>query len=139
MFGLKIDPRKYLAEAAGSYDFTTSNVDTKIILMDNYESKFGIYQHQLAANRRPLSSVAFHAGEDMVSHSLLAESMRVYEKKKIREIFGLSYLEYMNLPVSVSALMRDVCDEVLVTKTKQADDADGMLRNAMKGISPKMK
>ena len=136
---MNIDPRKYLSETARSYDFTTSNVDTKIILTDNYESKFGIFQHQLAANRRPLSSVAFHTSEDMLTHSLLAESMRTFESKKIGDIFRISYLEYMNLPVSVVSLMKDICDEILASRTKEANNVDNMLKNAMNGVSPKLK
>lgn len=84
-----------------------------------------------------MSSVAFHSCEDMISASLLAESMRVYDRKKIKDIFGLSYLEYMALPVSVSSLMRDICEEILSVKAKQVDNADDMLKKAMAGVTPK--
>lgn len=137
LFGTDVDLRNYLVDALNRFSFTNSNVDTKIILTDNYEDRFGIYPHLSGNKNRPMASVAFHSCEDMLTHSLLAESMRVYEKKKIKEIFGISYTEYMSLPTTVASLMRDICEEVISRKTTEANNADNLLKNAMNGVIPK--
>lgn len=86
-------------------------VDYKVVLSDIYESKYGIYNHIGASNRRPLSSVAFHSSENINNGSLLEARMRMYVHKKIRSIFGLSFDEFLDKPRDVMEMLLKIADE----------------------------
>jgi hypothetical protein len=86
-----------------------------------YETEYDIFNHFNTVTPRPLSPVAFHPCEDFTKGSLLEVSMRTYIKENIRETYGLSYIEYLNLPVDVVLLMREVAAEENAEKMKHLE------------------
>lgn len=55
--------------------------------------------------------MAFHPGENTLDGSLLEDSYRTYIRKNIKEIFGLSITEYMDLTRDHIYLLNKIADE----------------------------
>lgn len=87
------------------------NVDTRIVLQDVYETEFGIFDHLKNSAARPLSSVAMHPAEDINTDSLLEESIRTYVVKGIKELYGLSLIEFLELPMDIIAMLLNIASE----------------------------
>ena len=79
-----------------------------------YETNYGIYNHLKVSKSRPLASVAMHPGEDQVHLPRLRNNMMHYVKKGIKEIYGITFLEFMALPPYIIDEMMEFC------KTEQA-------------------
>ena len=77
-----------------------SGVDFKIVALELYETIYGIYKH-IGNTKRPMASVAFHDCEDYTTDSLLEAAMDTFITKSIKELFGLSFPEYLELPHDV--------------------------------------
>lgn len=76
-----------------------------------YETEYGIYNHITeSSGRRPLASVALHPKEDVNTHSLLEEVMKIYLEQNIGETFKLSLIEFMDLPRDIIDMMLGVSD-----------------------------
>lgn len=101
-----------------------SNVDLKIVLLDMYETHAGIYNQINNPYSTPLSSVGFHPSEDYNTGSLLEQSMSSYIRKGIKELFNISYIEYMELPHDVMELMHDVANKEISVKKSQIDQIE---------------
>jgi hypothetical protein len=99
-----------------------SSIDAQIVLNEFYETLFKIYNHYSGDNRRPLASVALHPEEDIIKNSLLEESIKTFYLRNIKETFGISYLEYIELPRYIGEIMSDVGKELLKKKSNIADD-----------------
>lgn len=76
-------------------------VDANMLLYDMYEVNYKIFNHIGASKKRPLSSVALHDAEDNTTTSNLYEAIDTYQKNGIKEIFGLSLNEYLDLPTEI--------------------------------------
>lgn len=78
-----------------------SSTDADMVLYDMYEVQYGIFNHIGASKKRPLSSVAMHDAEENTSTSSLYEAIDTYQRNGIKEIFGLSLKEYLDLPTEI--------------------------------------
>lgn len=85
--------------------------------MELYETMYGLYDHTKDQNR-PMSTVAFHSGEDINKDSLLEQSMQVYVRKGIKDLFGISYLEFIGLPHDVVEMMVSMATDEMIEKNK---------------------
>lgn len=95
-----------------------NNVEIKIIMGDLYETEYQIYDHLNTRKSRPLSSVAYHESEDINKGSLLKEAFSMYISRGIKDIYGLSILEFLELPKDIVELMFLVADEEPAKKAK---------------------
>jgi len=94
-----------------------------------YETEFGIYNH-LSHNRdKPLASVALHDSEDYCTESLVDDSMRTYIHRSIKEFFGLSYLEFIDLPRDIIETMLTVVDEEKAKKYHDMTELEEDIKN----------
>ena len=84
-----------------------SGVDFKIVISELYESIYGIYRH-IGNISRPMASVAFHDAEDFTTNSLLEGAMETYITKSIKDLFGLSFTEYLALPHDIVMSLGDI-------------------------------
>ena len=96
-------------------------VDAVIAMYDLYESRYGIFNHQdkNSLKAKPLASVAFHECEDFTKGSLLEEMMNLYLVKRIKSIFGISFIDFMELPRDVIQLMFAVSETDAAKKTAE--------------------
>lgn len=100
-----------------------NSVDSKIVLSELYEIKYGIFRHDTIKNR-PLASVAFHEAEEINRDSLLENFMRQYVEKSIYDIFKISFLDFMELPKDINEMMFHVANEINSKKQKQLSDIE---------------
>ncbi len=87
-----------------------NNVDAKIFLQDMYETFYGICNH-LDPHKNALVSVMLHPAEDINAGSFLEDSMRLYISRGIKDIYGLNFIEFMELPRDIIRMMLDIASE----------------------------
>ena len=88
-----------------------SGIDANIVLYDLYETNYGIYNHINAVKQKPLASVALHETEDNTTTSALYEAIETYHNKGIKELFGLSIKEYLDLPNEICIKLMEVANK----------------------------
>lgn len=113
------------------------SVDADSLMRKVYESTYGIFNHVKNDGlkgklRRPLAEVAFHKGEDFTGGSALEDTMRVFRDLPIGEIYRISYLEFMSLPVHITDMMMRVAKEKRDKESVIANKATAELNNATK-------
>lgn len=99
-----------------------NTIEAKTILNQAYEQTFGVFDHlgqnnleTIDANpdsKRPMIEVAFHPSEDICARSQLYKTIKEFKDRKVYQYFGLSLLEFLDLPV-------DICDYILDVSGKQ--------------------
>ena len=77
---------------------TIPNIDAKILLMESYETAYGIYDHENADFNRPLALVALHPKETYWKESGLYRRLERYNLHEVNQHFGLSLTEFLALP-----------------------------------------
>ena len=100
-------------------------------MLEFYETFYQIHNHEVSDVNRPLSSVAFHRGEDTLEFSLLKTSMKRFVDSKIKDLFGLSYLELINHPTEIVELYYEVADD----KIKRDQTLEASIKNQMKNAA----
>ncbi len=82
--------------------------DAGILLRDLYETRFGIFNHIGTSKKRPLASVALHDAEEINENSLLYEAMHSFAKREIKDIFNISFLDFISLPMDWCAMITEI-------------------------------
>ena len=98
-------------------------------MSDIYETKYGVFNHIGTSHLRPLSSVAFHASEDINTDGLYENLCRVYIEKRIKEHYGLTIDEYLDRPRDIIEIMNRVADEVNAKHIKHAATVEAQFNN----------
>lgn len=86
--------------------------DARLVLLEMYEQEYGIYNHALGDPNRPLASVAMHPAENVLEGSFLDERIEQFADKEVTKHFGLSLIEFLDLPT-------DVCFKILEVAAKR--------------------
>lgn len=102
-------------------------VDVKTVMYDLYETEFGIYDH-IHDKSRPLASVSFHHCEDYNTASLTEEAIRTYIIKDIKNVYGLSLIEFLELPKDIIEMMFIIDEEEKANKKKLMDELEENLK-----------
>ena len=76
-----------------------------IVLRQFYETKFGIFDHILNGDRRPMSSVALYDAEENGANSLLYSRIESYMRSGVYKYTGLNLVEFLNLPREIVQLI----------------------------------
>lgn len=76
-----------------------------------YETKYGICNHLQVAKQRPLSGVAFHDCYDVNENSGLKKVVRSYIENNIQQDYGLTLLEFMDLPIDITEILTAMSQE----------------------------
>jgi hypothetical protein len=100
--------------------------DARLMLIEEYETNFGIYDHNLENADHPLALLEMHPMEDTVTCSLMYERIEQFAQVDVSKRFGLNFIDFLSLP-------RDYCEKMLevASKMKGKEDADAaaMLKN----------
>lgn len=78
-------------------DVPLSGYELDIVLNESYEQSYGIFDHN-SSNAHPLSIVSMHENERYTEGTGLYNLIARYLKHPIKDRFGLSLIEFMNLP-----------------------------------------
>lgn len=105
----------------------------KIAMQDLFETRFGIYNHLSPQGYRPLASVAFHDAEDINQDSRLDDLMDRYHQLNIREYFGLTFVEFLELPTDIVAMMFEKAERWITKKGNDIRDIEKALGAAAQG------
>lgn len=107
-------------------------MSSKALLHQAYENSQGIHDYisqeiyeqsvldpQL---KRPLSSVALHDAENICAGSKLYELIKLYADRKVYTHYGLSLLDYLDLPHDIAAFIMTDCTERLQKEYNNTSD-----------------
>ena len=86
-------------------------LDARVVMQDQYDVRYGLLSPELA--HHPLASVLMQPCEDMTRNSALYDLYEEYAVKNYRELWGIGVDEYLNRPVWVVEMMREIADHVL--------------------------
>ena len=76
-------------------------VEAKVLLPMLYETKYGIFDH-VRESTKPMASVEYHEAYDTYKDSLFNDLVYRYEENGIYEVYHMTFLEYINLPKTVT-------------------------------------
>lgn len=112
----------------------TDPMEVKILLLEAYETVYGICDHDNEGYDDPLALVAMHPKEDTATYSrLYGELMRFAKEETFREMWGLSIVELLDLPKDVVDEMYRITREALEDKASQGESISRkMMREAQK-------
>lgn len=100
--------------------------------MEAYDITYGVFDHikqyniekstKDPNNKRPLTSIAMHETEEVSEVSLLYERINSYSEKKVKEYFGISLNELMDLPRDIVEHIFDQCDKRLIKESRMQNN-----------------
>lgn len=128
LFGQSVDIVNPISEALAVAPQLKST-DTALLMLDRYETTYGIYDHVNNDPNRPLALVAMHPAEDSSTGSLLYESMEMFAELRITKHFGLSYTEYLELPTDYCRELRRIAAKMERTEGRVAQDIMNQLED----------
>ena len=91
-------------------------------MYDLYETEYNIFNHINGSNRRPLASVGYHDSESIDHRNLLSSAMRKYIDKNIKDLFMISFTDFIELPSEIINTMYEVAGTELVKKSEMLDE-----------------
>ena len=97
-----------------------SNYTAKILLLEAYDTAYQIADYSRVVSG--LDYVKLHPAEDTCKDSLLYDAIGKFAKRGISKMFGISLIEFMELPRDVSDHMYEVADEVAKVKSDIIDE-----------------
>jgi hypothetical protein len=107
------------------------STDLKLMMLHNYETKFGIYDHDKSDDTRdPLALVRMHWGEDTISTSRLSERDKQFIDLEIHRYTGLNLVQFLELPTWRCASIMSQCADKLREKNTPA----GRLKTAVEEL-----
>lgn len=74
------------------------STDSQLMMLDAYESTYGILRHETVPKERPLALVAMNWSEDTVNGSSLFERMQQYHDCGILKFFGIPWDRWIEQP-----------------------------------------
>lgn len=95
--------------------------DAQLMMLDVYESGFGIYNHNIDSER-PLALVAMHWSEDNTTQSALHERIEQFHERNVYQAFGLNLTEFLELPRDVCIKILDICGKKQSREDRVAQD-----------------
>lgn len=91
-----------------------------------YEVTTGIYDH--TKNSAPLSVELLKDAERYDFNSSLFKAMSRYSMQGIKEKFGLSLIEYLELPKDYINMLTEISSREITRRTKEHEDLERRLR-----------
>lgn len=99
-----------------------------------YDIAYGIHDHNSPMSTNPLASVTQHPVEDYSNYSGLYRTIERYERQKVNEVFGLSLIEYLELPRYVTDMLTTIYIETAKSSSRLAEEMKKQAEAALQGI-----
>jgi len=93
------------------------------MLLWTYETMYGIYDHDNDPDKNPLALVTLHPKEDVSEYSELYRTINRFAIHKIHEQFGVSLVEFLNLPRDYVQLLFRISTDTAEANQKPIDEA----------------
>ncbi len=101
------------------------STDAQMVLRDQYETTYGIYDHTAAENDHPFALIMMNDSEDTVTQGALHDRMAQYLDCDINKYFGLSFQEFIDQPTYVIVMQLEMAQERI---RKEAPVAEALKR-----------
>ena len=117
------------------YDQTDimGSTEAQVLSQLTYDIAYNIHDHMSPASNNPLASVELHPAEDYREYSGLYRTIERYERQKVNETFGLSLLEYLELPTYMVDMLTDIYIASANDASKIGDDVKRELDKQLTG------
>ncbi len=99
------------------------------MLREIYETKYGIFNHDDVSLNRPLALVAKHWSEDTSGSYRLHELLEKFSLNQVNKYFGLSFVEFLELPTEYCESILEVAADRLKMDANVADSIKNELQN----------
>jgi hypothetical protein len=117
-----------LLHSVPQVDSTTA----QLIMLENYETVYRIFDHTVEKVDHPFALVEMHPAEDNISESLLRERMRQFAFHDVNGAFGVSWLEFLELPTDHATEILLIASEKKAKDDKSASTLANELKNLNK-------
>lgn len=105
-----------------------NRVEAKMLLPMLYETQYQIFDHVKQSNK-PMASVAYHDAYDTYKDSLFNDLVYRYEENGIHEVYHMTFLEYINLPKTVTLQLDEQARWVRQRRDKHLKEAQQQTSN----------
>ena len=95
--------------------------DTQLLLLDQYEQLYGLRDHEAEAH--PFGPILMNEMEDVFTDGAMHERMRQYDKLGIKDIFGMSFTEFIEHPTYRVMQFLEYAQNVQTDKSRQTKKA----------------
>ena len=126
-FGKHVDVEDHLRTLIDKLPRLVSSVDAQLVLRDQYEVTFGIYNHEQPSAEHPFALILQHWNEDTVTLGPLRGRMKQYIDAQIQKWFGLSFDQFIEQPTYVIELMVAEATERIQAEKPLMDAAAALL------------
>ncbi|MDU7870031.1 MAG: hypothetical protein E7J78_23305 [Pantoea sp.] len=106
------------------------SINTQILLREQYDEVFQIAKH--GDPMRPLSLVAKHPKEDLSNRDSTARMMRRFGALKIRDLFGISWPEFIRQSRAEVEQMFEVAEHLVLAENSRHDALLNAQKNAQR-------
>jgi hypothetical protein len=108
------------------------STDAQLLMLEQYETLFGIYDHGKNDLNHPFAAVELHTAEDNLTYSLLYERMEQFVYHRVHEATGETWSSFLRLPCyEATEMMR-----IAAIRREKEERAAGNLTNELKGLKP---
>jgi hypothetical protein len=121
-----VDVTASIQELLEKFKNRLSSIDAQLVLRDQYEVKYGIYDHTREDAAHPLQLVFQHWSEDTVTNGELHERIKRYIDLDIFKYTGIPFDRFMELPTYEGRLIIDAISQKIkkeAPKVQAAIDA----------------
>lgn len=98
------------------------STDVRIVMLELYETEYGIYNHRDDSQQRPMANIAMHAAENTSEGSLLYERMRLFAENKVGIHFNVSFMEFLEQPTDICKKQMEIAAQLTTTLNKDTTD-----------------
>lgn len=116
MFGYNVDYDEFINTALSGIKKIPNYIYGKQLLIELYETQFGIYDHRTSTN--PLSSVRFNEAEQYLDNFLYDEYLSIFVYKEIGKKLGMSFDDFLNRPKYEINKILKIIEEVDAKKSE---------------------
>lgn len=101
-----------------------TSIESKLVLTDFYDLELGIKKPDDVA--KPMSSVLYHEEEDTVTSPELNALIRQYNNNKIYDYYHLTFMEYLELPRSITLVLAEQAEKMILSKGSDSGLSDDL-------------
>lgn len=116
---MEISPDEILIDVLKE-SVNTNSIETKLILLENYDIHYGIFNHGMYEDR-PYSLIEMHDTERFDTVNPLYELMEKYVEKNVLKFFGMSFDTFIEMPRDRVNKMFEICDTMTKRERQRVD------------------
>lgn len=129
-FGVGNTPAREAIDDLLRADMELDAISARMVLLEEYETAYGIFNHN-APDAGPLALVQKHESEQVSEAGPLYNLIRRFHLHGIHERFGVSLLEFLDLPRDITDLLFSIATTSTATEDRGQRNAERHLRGEL--------